>query len=112
MPLARRVQDLSRFSYTFSELSLFCRIFAEFSVIFPYYLEINNIIYKIFGYVENRVASGPGGHRKDLRIKEELCLNFKAELDIALHHSSLCGYILPQYTIYIAAGTLACISSS
>lgn len=61
MPLAQGVQDVNRFSYTFSELSLFCRIFAGFSVIFPYYLEINNIIYKIFGYVENRVASGPGG---------------------------------------------------
>lgn len=52
MPLAQGVQDVNRFSYTFSELSLFCRIFAGFSVIFPYYLEINNIIYKIFGYVE------------------------------------------------------------
>lgn len=61
MPLARGVQDLNRFSYTFSELSSLCRIFAGFSVIFPYYLEINNIIYKILGYVENRVASGPGG---------------------------------------------------
>lgn len=92
MPLAQGVQDVNRFSYTFSELSLFCRIFAEFSVIFPYYLEINNIIYKIFGYVENRVASGPGGSTspQDIRIKKELCLNFKAELDIALHHSSLC----------------------
>ena len=60
MPLAQGVQDVNRFSYTFSELSLFCRVFAGFSVIFPYYLEINNIIYKISGYVENRVASGPG----------------------------------------------------
>ena len=60
MPLARTVQDLDTFSYTFSELSLFCRIFAEFSVIFPYYLEINNIIYKIFGYVETGLWPVPG----------------------------------------------------
>lgn len=60
MPLAQGVQDVNRFSYTFSELSLFCRIFAGFSVIFPYYLEINNIIYKIFGYVETGLCPVPG----------------------------------------------------
>ena len=60
MPLAQGVQDVNRFSYTFSELSLFCRIFAGFSVIFPYYLEINNIIYKIFGYVETGLWPLPG----------------------------------------------------
>lgn len=60
MPLARGVQDVNRFSYTFSELSSLCRIFAGFSVIFPYYLEINNIIYKISGYVETGLRLVPG----------------------------------------------------
>ena len=61
MPLAQGVQDVNRFSYTFSELSSFCRIFAEFSVIFPYYLETNNIIYKILSYVETGLCPVPGG---------------------------------------------------
>lgn len=100
------------FRTRFRNFRPFAAFFAVISVIFLYHLEIDNIIYKNFELCRKQGCVwswGAGTSQKDIWIKKELCLNFKAELDITLHHSSLCGYILPQYTIYIAAGTLACI---